>query len=66
MITVLSNSYNPREMKAIHEVMCTARSKFLEKYCGEQRCEFCDYRHVCYDLDKATDYTLKLDRGEEK
>ena len=66
MISVLSNSYGQSETKAIHETMCAARAEFLKKYCGDWTCDVCPYRHVCYDLDKATDYTNKLQRGDRK
>lgn len=65
MITVLSNSYTDDEKKAIHKALVNARSEFLKEFCGEAECSQCSYRHVCYDLDKVTDFTLKLKRSVE-
>lgn len=66
MITIKTNTYWETEINALHGVMVKARAEFLRQYCVGQGCYECVVRHLCYDLDRSTDFTGVLFRGEKQ
>ena len=53
MIQLKMNPYNDKEKKALADLFKILEVEFSTRYCGIDSCAECDYRHLCYDLDKA-------------
>lgn len=72
MITVKTAPYSEKEIRALSYVMHSAKTTFTATFCKpETPCNECLYRHLCYDLSKASQYAEKkldeiyLKGGEE-
>lgn len=64
MITLRLNPYTDAEKKALDAALQSAMNKFIDIYCGPTPCRECNYRHVCYDLDRARRYVNKIVGGD--
>lgn len=69
MITVKSNCYNDTEVATAMDTFIMMEDTFLNVYCRqgkltycatENECTQCPNRHLCYDIQHAKDYLVKL------
>lgn len=66
MITVKTGMYTEDEKKALFHVLQKANNDF-DRYCNPmRRCDACEYRHLCADLENARAYAHELKQGVEK
>lgn len=67
MITVKSNVYSDNEKLALYHSLNDAVTSFINNYCDvKSNCQTCKYRHVCYDLIKARDYSYRIATNQTK
>lgn len=59
MITIRCNHYNDKEVYMLFKLLRTSESEFLAENCMET-CDNCEYKHLCYDLEKARRYMRDL------
>lgn len=66
MISLRLNPYTDAEKKALDEAFAAALRVLNEKYCGNfvtTTCAECQYRHICYDIEKAHSYIHSIVNG---
>lgn len=66
MIRILGNSYSDEEKVALYDAFSHAFDRLMSTYCEgpmDKECEHCRYKHVCYDITKATEYADDMMRS---
>ena len=59
MIQLKMNPYNDKEKKALLKLLTNASTTLSVVYCELDDCVECDYRHLCYDLEKAKQHACR-------
>lgn len=60
MITVKLTTYNDAEKRFLYEALKEAHTKLTEAKCDPSiRCCYCEFRHVCYALEKSASFVEK-------
>lgn len=60
MITIRCNPYTDAEVQMLYKILRRAEVQLQVECCKDKRCDECEYRHLCYDLDKCSAHMRNL------